>query len=417
MRTLRLPTITLVAVLVSCAGASAQTSDPCLGRPTFSAWLNCRIEAAVIRAAGASGDEKQAEPPSLASNSTTLLDLSSAPDFIGLGMTLFGINNDTAGDSTSNPALSVTAYSLLALAHGQDMFDPDFYQRYANWRRLSFTLGQQAARNDGSGFDAKATIFGTKIVLFNARELSRSDNLGEIQRALNNAAVSTAQTMMTISTLLLARSGLKQSLAEFAGDALSDEKFKATLSALPAETWPEVERAIEANLGAQLALDSNMKNLIAEIKRRPQLSLAATTKTRGGNAPDEYRIAAIFDYGLAERLSATANATLDIVDAHDSVIRDSTIGRAAGALTLKLSEFNPFAADEPTSLGVGADISSQDGQWRYSIQFKVDVALFGGLRLPISVTRASRPDLVDEKEIRGLFGFTIDTSKLSAAFR
>jgi hypothetical protein len=417
MRALRLSSITLVSVLVSAAGVSAQTGDPCLERQTFSAWLNCRIEAAVIRAAGATGEEKQAEPPSLASNSTSLLDLSSAPDFIGLGMTLFGINNDTAGDSTNNPAVSVTAYSLLALAQGKDIFDPDLYQRYANWRRLSFTLGQQAARNEGAGFDAKATIFGTKVVLFNARELSRSDNLGEIQNALNTAAMSTAQTMMAVSTLLLARSGQKQSLADFATNALSDETFKATLAALPADTWPEVERAIEANLGAQLALDSKVRNLIAEIKRRPQFSVAATTKTRGGDDPDEYRLAAIFDYGLAERLSATVNATLDLVDGRDNVIRDSTVGRAAGALTLKLSEFNPFDADEPTSLGVGADVSSQNGAWSYSVQFKIDIALFRGLRLPISVTRASRPDLVDEKEIRGLFGFTIDTSKLSAAFR
>jgi hypothetical protein len=223
--------------------------------------------------------------------------------------------------------------------------------------------------------------------------------------------------MMAVSTLLLARSGQKQTLAEFASNALSDKNFKTTLAALPAATWPEVERAIEANLSAQLGLDSSIRNLIAEIKRRPQLSFAATTKMRGGNDPDEYRLGAIFDYGIAERLSTTLNATVDIIRARDGILRDSTVGRAAGALTLRLSEVNPFDADEPTALAVAGDVSSWNGDWRYSVQFKLDVALFRGLRLPISVTRASRVDLIDEKEIRGLFGFTIDTSKLAAAFR
>ena len=35
-------------VLLTAGPVAAQTTDACLSRPTFSAWLNCRIEAAVV---------------------------------------------------------------------------------------------------------------------------------------------------------------------------------------------------------------------------------------------------------------------------------------------------------------------------------------------------------------------------------
>ncbi len=91
-------------VLLTAGPVAAQTTDGCLSRPTFSAWLNCRIEAAVVRKAGASGEEKQAEPPSLANNSTSLLDLSSAPDFIGVGLTLLGVPAPAAMIPPARPA-------------------------------------------------------------------------------------------------------------------------------------------------------------------------------------------------------------------------------------------------------------------------------------------------------------------------
>jgi hypothetical protein len=44
-------------------------------------------------------------------------------------------------------------------------------------------------------------------------------------------------------------------------------------------------------------------------------------------------------------------------------------------------------------------------------------SLLKGLSLPISVTVANRRELVDEAEIRGQVGFTIDFSKFQQALR
>jgi len=40
-----------------------------------------------------------------------------------------------------------------------------------------------------------------------------------------------------------------------------------------------------------------------------------------------------------------------------------------------------------------------------------------GFELPLSITISNRTDLIDEVEVRGMVGFTIDTSQVLAALR
>lgn len=41
--------------------------------------------------------------------------------------------------------------------------------------------------------------------------------------------------------------------------------------------------------------------------------------------------------------------------------------------------------------------------------------LMAGLKIPVSVTFANRTELIDEKEVRGNVGFTVDLSKLQSS--
>jgi hypothetical protein len=50
-------------------------------------------------------------------------------------------------------------------------------------------------------------------------------------------------------------------------------------------------------------------------------------------------------------------------------------------------------------------------------QAKLTIPLPGGIDLPISFTVANRTEFIDEKEVRGQFGFTFDLSRLVQAFR
>ncbi|HET9384504.1 MAG TPA: hypothetical protein VFO67_05105, partial [Gemmatimonadales bacterium] len=127
-------------VLLILVPASSYAQDACLENAQgFDQWLNCRMERAVAAAAGPGGAEKQAEAPSLAHDSPTLVDSSSASDFVGFGLTLLGLHDAPVGDSdatTGGTAITASAYSLLAAAYGKDpLSDRDFYYDNANWRR------------------------------------------------------------------------------------------------------------------------------------------------------------------------------------------------------------------------------------------------------------------------------------------
>src|SRR6267142_222469 len=85
---------TLVLILcLACPTLAAAQTDTCLSdtTATFNVWLNCRVERVLAATAGPSGTEKQAETPSVSDDSPTLVDNTSASDFVGLGMTLLGL--------------------------------------------------------------------------------------------------------------------------------------------------------------------------------------------------------------------------------------------------------------------------------------------------------------------------------------
>lgn len=69
------------------------------------------------------------------------------------------------------------------------------------------------------------------------------------------------------------------------------------------------------------------------------------------------------------------------------------------------------------TLGVSADLQVTNGDTHDKTPVKLDFPVAAGVVLPISLTGADRRDVINEKEVRGTFGFTIDTSKLAAALR
>ena len=188
-----------VLLFLVCLGlpALAHAQDTCLDNAkSFTQWINCRIDLVIAARSGPSGAEKQAEAPSVADDSTTLVDTSSAPDFVGLGVTLLGLRNAPAGSDDTDPggtSITATAYSLLAAAYGKDpLADPDFYANHHNWRRVSFTLGRQPPREDGAGLNSASTITGVKVVLLDLREITRTENLTDIHTAVAAANVAFA---------------------------------------------------------------------------------------------------------------------------------------------------------------------------------------------------------------------------------
>ena len=73
----------LLLLLVFSGGvAFAQCSTP----RDFDEWINCRVEQIASARINQRGNTQQTESPAVSSNSTSLVDQSSAPDLVGLAL-------------------------------------------------------------------------------------------------------------------------------------------------------------------------------------------------------------------------------------------------------------------------------------------------------------------------------------------
>jgi hypothetical protein len=65
---------------------------------------------------------------------------------------------------------------------------------------------------------------------------------------------------------------------------------------------------------------------------------------------------------------------------------------------------------------------ASEGDWAtgndfiYKLQGKVKIPIAEGIELPLSLTYSNKTELIQERDIRGQFGFTFDTAKLFRAF-
>ena len=86
--------LTLSVLIVSNAAVARAQDNP---TQDFTDWLNRRLQAAVAPVVGASTPGKQVETPSIADNSTALVDKAGAPDLIGIAMQFFNLGKDREG--------------------------------------------------------------------------------------------------------------------------------------------------------------------------------------------------------------------------------------------------------------------------------------------------------------------------------
>jgi hypothetical protein len=417
--------LSLLSLLSLALPHLASAQDGCLqNAATFDAWLNCRIGRVIAMTTSPQGSEKQAESPSLTDTSSTLVDASSASDFVGFGMTLFGLRTPpTGGTEATSGATSVTVsgYSLVAAAYGRDpLADRDFYYDHRNWRRVSLTVGRQPAHDDETGLNSAATNAGMKILLLDLREIAKTEVLTDVEAAVMRANLNYANISAAVQEVLrsaLAPDSSQQSFLTLLGAGA----FKNTLRRVDGNTAKAIDAAILARIEAEVALRDAIKAKIDEIKQRPQISVAWSSNLRGKAAPDEHRFEAIVDYRMAPRLELTANAGIDLIDSKNLVLppgTDTSVGRGAAALKLLLADpAGGLVSKQPVAFVFSGDVQLKASDLHYRAQLKVDFPLSPGLSLPVSATWADSPSRINEKEVRGTFGFTIDTSKLAAALR
>jgi hypothetical protein len=420
----------------------------------------------------------QSESPSLGDSSTSLVDQSSASDLIGAAMNLAGLgqnggNGGKEGDTSAS--VSATAYSLYSTLRGADPLDPAFYNAHRGWRQVSITLGFEKGQKNTDGSSTEdTTIAGAKWLIIHRRDAAlgaNNDRLKKVYRYLKEASVGLAQVNRDVKNYILVNPTMRDRLPivgdvrfflqtqvqesksftaadkqialrlsqrpesewfdfekedDFANirqaiDVFLQKKyfvkegFPALLKALGDEGLKDIDRFIDQKVDIFANLDAETQRAVEEIRRAPQLSLAFTSKLRKQGA-DEYRGQLIFDYGVHDRINLTLNAGYDYKNSR-LIGADTRAARFAGQLQFQMTPEKRLAGRTPLYFYLGSEGNWSSGNdFIYKLQGKVKIPIAEGIDLPLSLTYANRTALINEKDVRGQFGFTFDTARLFRAF-
>ena len=462
------PSPSAPAVMPITAPAQAGVDD-------FNNWLSARIEQRIEAATQARIDQRsnanQTETPAIADNSTSLVDQSSASDLVGLGLNLAGLTKDSnnTNDKTS-AAVTATAYSLYSMFRGEQPLDPAFYNKHRNWRRLSFTLGFEKGETNAQGQQTEdTTIAGAKYLIFSGRDAAKHQReLSTIYTYLKAAAVNFAQLNKEITNAVLftdpsisdklrireeVRAFVQQQLASGSLSADRTAQFQKLLAepvaswfdpdntdfahlavrtfvrnkyfmpagfpllkqALDEEALKQIDEFIDARLDAFTGLNNASRRALEQIRKAPQFSLAFQSKFRK-QEPDEYKGQAIFEYGLHDRVNLTLNGSFLYRNSR-LIGADTRRAQFAGQLQFQMTPEKSLAGRSPLYLFLASE-----GDWGnginsiFKVQGKVKIPIVEGIDFPISLTYANRAELINERDVRGQFGFTFDTAKLLRAF-
>lgn len=467
--------LTLVSIFTLSGPMYAQA--PQTGQ-SFNDWLNQRINSVIASKLDLRENTRQTETPSLSENTTSLVDRSSASSLIGVGLNLAGLTT-SSNDMNEANSVSVTAsaYSLYAAAKGVNPLNPGFYNRNSGWRKFYVTLGYDDEMSMG-GADAtnRTKIFGLKWLIVNGREPGKHpQSLDTIRQNLERAAGSFGRLSDRIIAYVLRQQAVNTNLvgpgfsaylqvrrqqqsaagntaAVAAIDALIGRNvqglfifgpdylptsawtfeereyfvrfqnqyfgaagFKQLLDVLGQEEADNIEQLIEQEIDPFVTLQKVSSEAIQAIRKAPQFSLAFLTKQRRENA-DDYMGEAIFDWGVANRINLTANGAFEYMDSK-TIGGDVRGARFAAQLEFQLTPENKLVGRRPFNFYLATDGKWGSGvDWAYRAQGKIIIPIADGIDFPVSVTYANRTELIDEKDVRGQFGFTFDLARLVKAF-
>jgi hypothetical protein len=471
--------ITNAIVATTPASPAVGSAVPVAQVNDFNNWLNNRIEERIKAVAQARIDQNsnvnQTEAPSISDNSTSLVDQSSSSDLIGVALNLAGLGGGTnnANPDKNSAAVTATAYSLYSAFRGEQPLDPSFYNRHRNWRRLSFTLGFEKNQTDAQGQPVEdTTIAGAKFLIIAGRDAARNPKeLTTVYQYLKAAAVSLARLNREIRDAVLfkdpalrnklriveevrayanspaasqvlaanrlqelqnlvtqpveiwfdpeetdkARLNARKVILDFIENKYFDQAgLPLLLAALDEDALKQIDQLIDARLDAFTNLNNASRRAIEKIRRAPQFSLSFQSKQRKAGI-DEYTGEAIFDYGVHDRVNLTLNGGYFYKNSR-IIGGDLRGANFAGQLQFQMTPEKSLAGRSPLYFFLASEGNWASGvPFTYKLQGKVKVPLMDGIDFPISLTYANRTNLIDERDVRGQFGFTFDTAKLLRA--
>ncbi len=417
----------ILLVLAALLGAAPRAESQTCGSPQggFSNWVQFRL-CDLVRSEGAAED--QAEAPSATSGSTALVEKATAPDVFSLALGLVGAGAKPGEDSRAT-SMTVSAFALRSSVTGENPLNPAVYDKYRNWRRLALTVGR--AEGQGSA-TPEGRLVAVKALVIDHRDVSDDANAARLQAVTAALASEGAQVgsafRKAVEFIAGARPDLSQNLSatEFANKHLGMSNYQETIDGLTESQLAALDQLLISHAQALDKMRGDLDAIVDAVRHAPQLALTYQALVRPEDADDEHHFLVAFDMGLGSRLSASFNG--GVVKTDHKLIEDTTVAKASGELQFDLQRLATFqdlmrrSGRDPMTVslaGVG-EWHSDDGPNIAKLQVKLVLPLPGilnGLKVPVSITFASRTELIDETEVRGNVGFTLDLSKLQNSLR
>lgn len=414
-------------------------------QPGVSGWVDKQIDSALQKdqvGENGQGVDRQRESPSTDSRSTSLVDQSSATDFFSVAANVIPVTpglsqfipstGSTTSDSSAAGSSTATAslYAFLVALNKVSPSDPTFYRDHVFSRRFSFTIGTAASKQATDNTDTPATVYGTKILLINGRELYTKHNLErlrDVQTAVSEAAKQSAALKQQIKETIFASLNPADvdaqgrpdpvKFADFdAARMATDAAFDATLKDLSPPTMKRINTMIQNSLEAFSKEQMMLRDTYDQISKGRQLSFSYTANIRDAKGNNDHRGELIFDYGLSPRINWTINASADYTDRKSAA--DSKGGRFATSFQGDLTKPNSAWGKTPIRLSF-----SGEGKWQtsqkpqYTFESKLSIPLASGIDLPIVYRYANRIAQIDQASSEARLGLSVDISRLAQAFK
>ena len=437
------------------SSAWAQTT-PAPERPpgTFDLWLQARIDSAVNKARiGINGKStsKQTQGPSTNDRSTSLVDHSSATDFISTALNLVPVSGastssassgasagssgtNSAGASTGSGTVTATLYSLLAGLDHISLTDPHFYAAHTPARQVSFTAGTAQSSSTTDNSSKPGTVVGIKVTPVNGRDLyskKGQDAVAEVQKALTKAAVAYRPLAIRVRNLIflacqpegVCRSGKLDSLdiSDSAVQAFAAfwNKYQTNMRGLrfSQDNLDQIDQLIQGSLAAFTDYQTIVEKSYDRIHQGQQLAFAYTGVIRSGTGYNDHRAELVFDYGLSDAITWTVNGSGDYID------RKSTKASRGGTVSMEfLSRLTHESADPNGPRSIMLSFSGQ-AKWltmtkpQYACQGALTIPIASGVEIPIAFRWVNRKVLLDQSNTELHVGLSIDAGRVAQLFK
>ncbi|HEV2800582.1 MAG TPA: hypothetical protein VGW12_08800 [Pyrinomonadaceae bacterium] len=399
----------------------------------YSDYLNVRTEELAIASLGPKNNTNQNETPSISTNSTSLVEKSSVGDLLTLAFNPAGTSGGSASGDATSTSVSITGYALKAFLSGNDPLDPAFYTANRNWRKFSFTYGYDFPEGSEGNPRERGNIYGVKFIPYDRRDVSHPSNrqaIRDISAGLQRTGVSFANLVSEVRryiyTRLKSRNQLPAVVAAEANERdqllkldefLNDKGYAGLVALIGKDGLKEIDTIISKR--TEFAeFDKETEEIINRIRRRPQVSMFFLTKQRQLMRADEYDGGLSLDLGVAERWNLTFNGAFNYTD--NKLADDNRGGRFGTELLIPITAMNRLADRAPATFSFAAS-----GEWKTKVapmyqgqaKLTIPVPFLPGLQMPISVSFASRSELIKESDVRGRIGFTFDMARLLSGLR